>query len=29
MKKDVYLGLCVLGVVLPYWQFLPWWQKTV
>src|SRR6516165_11496092 len=23
-KKDVYLGLCVLGVVLPYWQFLPW-----
>ena len=24
MKKNVYLGLCVLGVVLPYWQFLPW-----
>ena len=24
MKKKVYLGLCVLGVVLPYWQFLPW-----
>src|SRR5215831_17887721 len=24
MKKNFYLGLCVLGVVLPYWQFLPW-----
>jgi uncharacterized membrane-anchored protein YitT (DUF2179 family) len=24
MKKNVYLGFCVLGVVLPYWQFLPW-----
>jgi hypothetical protein len=24
MKKNVYLILCVLGVVLPYWQFLPW-----
>ena len=24
MKKNVYLGLCVLGVALPYWQFLPW-----
>jgi len=24
MRKNVYLGLCVLGVVLPYWQFLPW-----
>jgi Terpene cyclase DEP1 len=22
--KTVYLGLCILGVVLPYWQFLPW-----
>lgn len=22
--KNVYLGLCVLGVALPYWQFLPW-----
>ena len=28
MKKDVYLGLCVLGVVLPYWQFLPWVAKN-
>src|SRR5262249_56123933 len=22
--KTIYLSLCVLGVVLPYWQFLPW-----
>jgi len=22
--KTVYLILCVVGVVLPYWQFLPW-----
>jgi len=22
--KTVYLVLCVAGVVLPYWQFLPW-----
>jgi hypothetical protein len=22
--KTIYLVLCVLGVVLPYWQFLPW-----
>ena len=22
--KTIYLGLCVLGTVLPYWQFLPW-----
>jgi hypothetical protein len=22
--KTIYLGLCVLGAVLPYWQFLPW-----
>ena len=22
--KAIYLGLCVLGVVLPYWQFVPW-----
>lgn len=22
--KMIYLGLCVLGVVLPYWQFVPW-----
>lgn len=22
--RHVYLGLCVLGVVLPYWQFVPW-----
>lgn len=23
-RKHVYLLFCVLGVVLPYWQFLPW-----
>ena len=22
--KTLYLALCVLGVVLPYWQFVPW-----
>ncbi|PYS78918.1 MAG: hypothetical protein DMF67_04550 [Acidobacteria bacterium] len=22
--KTIYLVLCVLGVALPYWQFLPW-----
>src|SRR5262245_55705339 len=22
--KTIYLSLCVLGAVLPYWQFLPW-----
>jgi Protein of unknown function DUF2834 len=22
--KTLYLVLCVVGVVLPYWQFLPW-----
>jgi Terpene cyclase DEP1 len=22
--RHIYLGLCVLGVVLPYWQFVPW-----
>lgn len=22
--KTIYLGLCVPGVVLPYWQFAPW-----
>jgi hypothetical protein len=22
--KTTYLALCVLGAVLPYWQFLPW-----
>jgi hypothetical protein len=22
--KTLYLVLCVLGVVLPYWQFVPW-----
>ncbi len=22
--RYVYLGLCVLGLVLPYWQFIPW-----
>ena len=23
-RKTVYLFLCVLGVALPYWQFVPW-----
>ncbi len=23
-RKTVYLLFCVLGVALPYWQFLPW-----
>src|SRR5215471_8991173 len=22
--KTIYMGLCVLGVALPYWQFVPW-----
>jgi Terpene cyclase DEP1 len=22
--KTIYLSLCFLGVVLPYWQFIPW-----
>jgi hypothetical protein len=22
--KHVYLLLCIVGVVLPYWQFVPW-----
>ena len=22
--KTIYLALCILGGVLPYWQFLPW-----
>ncbi len=22
--KNVYLGLCFVGFVLPYWQFVPW-----
>jgi len=22
--KTVYLILCMIGIVLPYWQFLPW-----
>ena len=22
--KTIYLTLCVLGLVLPYWQFVPW-----
>ena len=22
--KNVYLLLCVLGILLPYWQFVPW-----
>ena len=23
-RKSLYLLLCVLGLVVPYWQFLPW-----
>jgi len=23
-RKSVYLLLCVAGVILPYWQFVPW-----
>lgn len=23
-RKSIYLLLCVLGIVLPYWQFVPW-----
>src|SRR5437016_14256137 len=23
-RKTVYLAFCVLGIVLPYWQFGPW-----
>jgi hypothetical protein len=23
-QKTIYLALCVLGIVLPYWQFVPW-----
>lgn len=23
-RKTTYLLFCILGVVLPYWQFLPW-----
>ena len=22
--KHLYFGLCLLGLVLPYWQFVPW-----
>jgi hypothetical protein len=22
--KTLYLGLCIVGFVLPYWQFVPW-----
>ena len=22
--KTIYLGLCVPGFILPYWQFIPW-----
>jgi len=22
--KTIYLALCILGVLVPYWQFLPW-----
>jgi len=23
-RKTIYLMLCIVGVVLPYWQFVPW-----
>jgi hypothetical protein len=23
-RKTIYLLFCVLGIVLPYWQFVPW-----
>ena len=23
-RKNVYLVFCVLGLALPYWQFVPW-----
>jgi hypothetical protein len=23
-RKTVYLAFCVLGIALPYWQFVPW-----
>jgi len=22
--KTIYLGLCIVGFALPYWQFIPW-----
>ena len=22
--KTIYLGLCFVGAILPYWQFIPW-----
>jgi uncharacterized protein DUF2834 len=22
--KTLYLGLCIIGFILPYWQFVPW-----
>jgi hypothetical protein len=25
--RYVYLALCVLGLVLPYWQFVPWFLE--
>jgi len=23
-RKTIYLLLCIVGVILPYWQFVPW-----
>jgi uncharacterized protein DUF2834 len=23
-RKNIYLMLCIPGIVLPYWQFIPW-----
>jgi len=27
-RKTIYLLFCILGIALPYWQFVPWlWQN--
>ena len=26
--RYVYLFLCIAGIVLPYWQFLPWLMEN-
>ena len=26
--RHVYVGLCILGMVLPYWQFMPWLESN-
>ena len=25
--RHIYLGLCLLGIVLPYWAFVPWFME--